>query len=90
MGSGYGTQFDGSSNDFTKNVIIFGVDNNSSSYTDNCTKTFLVLSEGFFDAINCSVGTAEKKCSVKFSKAKTEFCLSLHYSGDSSYLLDKE
>ena len=42
-----------------------------------------MLSEEAFDAINCSVGTAEEKCSVNFSKAKTEFCLSLHYSGDS-------
>ena len=87
--SGYGTPFDGSSNDFTKIIVIFGVDNNSSSYTANGKNNFLVFCEGTIDAINCSVVTAEKKCSVNFSKAKTTFCLSLHYSGKSSYLLVK-
>ena len=28
----------------------------------------------------------QKKISISISKAKTEFCLSLHYSGDESYL----
>ena len=28
----------------------------------------------------------QKKNSINFSKAKTKFCLSLHYNGDESYL----
>ena len=28
----------------------------------------------------------EKKISINFSKAKTKFCLSLHYNGDNNYL----
>ena len=39
--SGYGIAFDGASswsfgNDFTENDVIFGVDNSSPSYVDNC------------------------------------------------------
>ena len=33
-------------NDFDENVIIFGVDNKSSSHTENCRNNFLVLSQG--------------------------------------------
>ena len=52
MYSGYGIAFDelGSwsfDNDFARNVlVIFGVDNNYSSHTDNCKNNFLVLREG--------------------------------------------
>ena len=40
MDTGYGIAFDGKGmwsfgNDFTRNVIIFGVDNSSSSHADN-------------------------------------------------------
>ena len=33
------------SNDFTRNVVIFGVDNSSSSSTDNRKNNYLVLGE---------------------------------------------
>ena len=33
-------------NDFARNVIIFGVDNSSSSHADNCKKILLILDEG--------------------------------------------
>ena len=62
-------------------------DNNASSHTDNCKNNFLLLGEGLTDDINGSVGSAEKNFSIKFGKAKTKFCLSLHYRSDSSYLL---
>ena len=64
-------------NDFTRYVVIFGVDNSLSSHTDNRKNNFLVLGEGLTDDINGSTGTAEKKFSIKFSKAKTKFCLCL-------------
>ena len=47
----------------------------------------LFLDEGATDDINDSVGIAEKKFSITFSKAKAKFWLSLHYNGDNSYLL---
>lgn len=36
--------------------------------------------EGITDDINSSIGIVEKKI-INFSKGKTKFCLSLHYSG---------
>ena len=83
--SGYGIAFDGKGewdfvNDSARNVIIFGVGNNSSSHTDNRKNNFLVLGEGDIFGIKGSVGAPEKKFSIKFSKAKTKFCLSLHYN----------
>ena len=44
-----------------------------------------MLGERPTDDINGSVSTAEKKVSISFSKARTKFCLSLHYNGDNSY-----
>ena len=48
MYSGSELAFDGPSlcslvNNFARNVVIYGVDNSSSSYTDNCKDNFLVL-----------------------------------------------
>ena len=78
MYSGYGIAFDqlGSwnfVNDFTRNVIIFSVDNSSSSDTDNHKSGFLVLGEGPTDGINDSIGAADEKFRIYFSKAKTKF-----------------
>ena len=57
--SGYGIAFDGLDswslgNDFARNDIIFGVNNSSSSHTDNLKNDFLVLREGTTDDINGS------------------------------------
>ena len=37
--------------------------------------------------INGSSGEPEKKFSINFTKAKTRFCLGLHYNHDNTYLL---
>ena len=65
MFSGCGAAFDGAGSwsfrdDSAGNLVIFSVDNNSSSYTDNCTNNFLVLGEGRPYHINCSFSAAEK------------------------------
>ena len=91
MCSGYGITFDGKSewnfgNDSTRNVVIFGVDESSTSLTDNRKNDFLVLGKGDTFRINGSFGAPDKKLSINFSKSKTQFCLSLHYNGDNSYL----
>ena len=39
-------------NDYTRNVLIFGVDNSSSSHADNRKNNFLMLSEGPTFGIN--------------------------------------
>ena len=53
---------------------------------NNHKNDFLVLIGGSTDDINDSVGAAEQKFSINFSKARTKFCLSLHYNHDNSYL----
>ena len=60
-------------NDFARNVVIFGVDNSSSSHTDNQKNKFLVLREGPTQGINDSTGSAEKSISINFSRANTNF-----------------
>ena len=64
--SGYGIAFDGAGswifvNDFTRNVVIFGVNNNSSSHYENCKIIFLVFGERPPDDINGSFESPEKK-----------------------------
>ena len=91
MYPGYRIAFDGKglwsfSDDFGRNVIIFGVDNSSSSHTDNLKNDFLILDERDTFGINGSFGAPEKKFDINFSKGKTKFRLSLHYDNDSSYL----
>ena len=64
---GWEIAFDGAAswscgNDFDRNVVIFGVDNSSSSHTDNQKNNFWVFDEGSSTAdINNSVGTAKVK-----------------------------
>ena len=90
--SGYGIAFDGKgswsfNDEFARNNMIFRVDNNSSSHTDNLKNDFLILVEGDTFGINGSFGAPEKKFNINFSKAKTKFWLSLHYNVDKSYFL---
>ena len=78
-----GTTFDSASswsfgNDFARNVIIFGVDNHSSSHLGNLKNNVLVLGEGPTYGINGSFDSPEKR--------KAKFCLSLHYNANNSYL----
>ena len=62
--SGYEITFNGAGswkfgNDFARNVVIFAVDNSSSSHTDNHKNNFLVLGEGPTYGINRSFGSPE-------------------------------
>ena len=74
------------SNDTAKNVIIFGVDNISSSHSDNLKNDFLVLGEVPTFGINESFGLPGKNFSINFRKSITNQCLSFHYNADNSYL----
>ena len=83
--------FDGESsysfgNDFDRNVVIFVVDNSSSSHTKNRKNNFLVFGEGPADVINDSTDAAKKKVRINLSKANKNFCISLHNNDDESYL----
>ena len=92
--SGYRKAFDGKrswsfNHDFAGNVIIFGVDNSSSSYAYNLKKDFLILGQEGTIGINSSFG-APNKIPIDFSKAKTKICLSFHYNSGNSYLFVNE
>ena len=89
--SGYGITFNSGGswsfeNDFTRSFVIFGVDNSSSSHSDNHKNNFLILSEGPTFGINGSFDSPEKKFDINFRKANTKCCLSLHYNHGNSYL----
>ena len=62
--TGYGITFDSAAswsfdNGFARNVIIFGVDNSSSSHSDNRKNNFLVLGEGPTYGIDRNFGAPE-------------------------------
>ena len=87
--SGYGITFDSAGkwsfdNGTARNVIITGVDNSSSSHSDNCKNNFLILGDGPIFGVNGSFGSPEKKFSINFTEANTKPCLSLHYNPDNS------
>ena len=91
MYRGYGIASDGKGkwnfcNYYAKNVVIFGVDNSSSSHVDNRKNNFIVLGEEDTFRITESFGTPGKKFSINFIKARAKFCLSLYCNGDNSYL----
>ena len=90
--SGYGITFDSTglwsfNNDIARNVIIFGVDNSSSSHSNNHKNNFLVLCAGPTFAITGSFGSPEKKFNISFCKTNTQLCLSLRYNADNGCLL---
>ena len=82
--SGYGIGFDSkgtfmfSNSQFACNVIIFGADMSSSVHVDNKIKDILILGEDPNQGVDGTTLTAEKKYSIKFTKARKKFCLSLH------------
>ena len=83
MYSGYGIAFDGKGewsfgNNSARNVIIFRVDNSSSSHTDSLKNDFLTLGDDPTFGVNGRSGASEKKIDINFNKAKTKLCLSLH------------
>ena len=70
MSSGYGIAFNNAGswnygNDFARNVVIFGVDDPSSSRVNNCKNNILVIGEGDF-GINGSFAPPEKSFSIYF------------------------
>ena len=61
-------------NDTARNVIIFGVDNSSSSHSDNHKNNFLILDEGPTFGINESFRSQKKvEYSFYYSKQKILF-----------------
>ena len=69
-----------------QNVIMFGVDMNSSVHVDNKGKDILILGKGPTQRLGEHSLTAEKMYSINFSKDNIKCSLTLHYNGASSYL----
>ena len=61
---------------------------NSSIHVDNKGKEILILGKGPMQGLGEHSLTAEKMCSINFSKDNIKFCLSLHYDGANSYLFN--
>ena len=59
-------------NYFARNVVIFGVDNSSSSHTDNQKNNFLILIEGLTQGIS-DAGKTEKKLVLTLVKKIQNF-----------------
>ena len=63
-------------NSFAINIVIFPVENSSSSLSDKHTNNFSNLGEG---------DTPKRKFSIDFSKANTKFRFKLLFKGDNNY-----
>ena len=89
---GYGICFDegGSFNKGNinngRNVLIFGVHENSLVHENNKANNIYVMGDLFVQGINDTTLYAEKIYSQNFTQPSTKFVLSLHYNGDGSYL----
>ena len=79
---GFGITFDSSDswnfdNDTGRNIITFGIDNNS-------------IHQGPSFGINESFDSPEIKLCINFSKTNTKLCLRLHYNADKNYMFVNE
>ena len=89
--SGFGIGFDRRSSftfpggGFGPNVLIFGVDMNSSAHIDDKQKDILLLGKGPTQGLEHTL-TVEKMYFINFTVTNEKFCLSLHYNGANSYL----
>ena len=69
-----------------RNVLIFGVHENSLAHTNNKANNIYVIGDLFVQGINNTTLYAEKLYSQNVTAANKKFVLSLHYNGDDSYL----
>ena len=69
-----------------RNVLIFGVHENSSVHANNKANNIYVMGDLFVQGINYTTLYAGKIYSQNFTAANKKFVLSLHYNGDDSYL----
>ena len=69
-----------------RNVLIFGVHENSLVHTGNKNNNIYVMGYGFVQGINDTTLYAEKTYTTDFGAVNKKFVLSIHYNGDNSYL----
>ena len=66
-----------------RNVLIFGVHEDSVIHANNKADNIFVMDDVFVQGINDTTLYADKIYSQKFTQPSTKFVLSLHYNGDS-------
>ena len=69
-----------------RNVLIFGVHEDSVIHANNKANNIFVMGDAFVQGINDTTLYAEKVYSQNLTQPSTKFVLSLHYNGDNSYL----
>ena len=69
-----------------RNVLIFGVHENSLTHATNKANNIYIIGDLFVQGINDTTLYAEKVYSQNFTAVNKKFVLSLHYNGDNSYL----
>ena len=69
-----------------KNVLIFGVHENSLVHANNKANNIYMMSDLFVQGINDMTLYVAKIYSQNFTAVNKKFVLSLHYNGDDSYL----
>ena len=69
-----------------RNVVIFGVHEDSVIHSNNKANNIFLMGDGFVQGINDTTLYAEKMYSKNFTQPSIKFVLSLHYNGDNSYL----
>ena len=69
-----------------RNILIFGVHENSVIHSNNKANNIFIMGDEFVHSINDTTFYAEKLYSQNFTGANKKFVLSLHYNGDDSYL----
>ena len=69
-----------------RNVIIFGIHEDSVIHANNKANNIFVMGDAFVQGINDTTLYAEKMYSQNFTQRSKKFVLSLHYNGDDSYL----
>ena len=81
-----GGMFSMGNSDNGRNVLIFGVHENSVIHSNNKANNISITGNGFVQGINDTTFYAEKMYSQNFTAVNKNFVLSLHYNGDDSYL----
>ena len=69
-----------------RNVLIFGVRENSVIHSNNKTNNIYVMDDGIVQGIDDTTLYAEKTYATNFSAVNKKSVLSLHYNSDNSYL----
>ena len=69
-----------------RNVLLFGVHENSVIHSNNKANNIFIMGDGFVQGINDTTLYAEKIDSQNFTAVNKKFVLSLHHNGDDSCL----